>query len=213
MQEGHRAHRLGELHVGAGDAGAGQLHDQQVQRGAAGGALLWRQREHRPHGEPVQGARAAGVPPRPVSLGCERAAVLGQVRLLQSPTRWLQGLLQCWLHASRPQMLALAVNTCQQCQCPEAQRQAALTPSFAVQQPSQLRGLHGAAAAQRPHHGAGPAQRRAPDARLLHRRRQEDLRHLHLLPVAALQARPGGAQLQMLMHACSCIVCPATSCA
>ena len=86
-----------------------------------------------------------------------------------------------------------------------------LNPCSAVQQPSQLRGLHGAAAAQRPHHGAGPAQRRAPDARLLHRRRQEDLRHLHLLPVPALQARPGGALTQtlMLMRAVDYLPCPA----
>ncbi len=79
VQEGHRAHRVGELHQCTSHGGAGQLHDQQVQRGAAGCALLRRQREHRPHGEPVQGARSAGVPPGPLRLGRQCAALLRQV--------------------------------------------------------------------------------------------------------------------------------------
>jgi len=57
-------------------------------------------------------------------------------------------------------------------------------------QPRQLRGVHRAAQPARPDHGPGPAQRRPPHARLLHRQRQEDQRHLHLLRVAAVQAQP-----------------------
>ena len=43
-QEGHRADRQRELHVGGRDGGARLATDQQVQRGTAWRTLLWRQR-------------------------------------------------------------------------------------------------------------------------------------------------------------------------
>jgi hypothetical protein len=48
-------------------------------------------------------------------------------------------------------------------------------------QPRQLCRVHRAVTAPRPHHGPGPALRRPPHPRLLHRGGQEDLGHLHLL--------------------------------
>ena len=77
--------------------------------------------------------------------------------------------------------------------CATVQSYLTRAPALTALQPGQLCGVHGAAGAARPHHGPGPAQRRPPHARLLHRQRQEDQRHLHLLRVAALQAQPPGA--------------------
>ena len=45
-QEGDRAYRVRELHLPRRDGSAGVLPDQQVQRGPAGSAVLWREREH-----------------------------------------------------------------------------------------------------------------------------------------------------------------------
>ena len=54
----------------------------------------------------------------------------------------------------------------------------------------QPRGLHRAAQPARPHHGPRPPLGGPPHARILHRERQEGLRHVDLFRVAALQARP-----------------------
>lgn len=75
--------------------------------------------------------------------------------------------------------------------CATIARQRACWCAWARRQPRQLCGVHGAAAPARPHHGLGPAQRRAPDAWLLHaqpqgQRAQGRVRHLHLLRVAAV---------------------------
>jgi len=53
--------------------------------------------------------------------------------------------------------------------------------------PGQLRRLHGGAQPSRPHHGAGSALRWPPHPRLLHLRREKDLRHLNLLRESPLQ--------------------------
>ncbi len=59
-------------------------------------------------------------------------------------------------------------------------------------QPGKFCGVHRAAAAQRPYHGPRPAQRWPPNSWILHCRREENQRHIHLLPVSALQAVPRG---------------------
>ncbi|XP_035419173.1 serine hydroxymethyltransferase, cytosolic isoform X3 [Cygnus atratus] len=55
--------------------------------------------------------------------------------------------------------------------------------------PRQLRRVHGLGGASRQDHGAGPARRGAPDARV-HDGEEEDLCHLCLLRVHALQGQP-----------------------